>query len=196
MTILIQYLQFWMLSRALEKKQNPESFRLSRRSNCGGITRTWFSNLGSMSYVYFSDFLSEQLRLNANTSQDMDLLNDNRSLVHTGKFLRQPDTGFEWNGWTELFALLFDNYRGYFTILSPVVFTNSLIVLMTKPKEKDGITKYQVYRRASLVSHETTKFLTCPLAHTPRPFDFGYVHGPSYTTRWRTITFRWWKKGN
>ncbi len=41
----------------------------------------------------------------------MDLLNENRSLIHTGKLLRQPDTGFEWNGWTELFVLLFDNYR-------------------------------------------------------------------------------------
>jgi hypothetical protein len=40
----------------------------------------------------------------------MDLLNENRSLVHAGKLLRQPDTGFEWNGWTELFVLLFDNY--------------------------------------------------------------------------------------
>jgi len=48
----------------------------------------------------------------ANLQQDMDLLNENRSLIHTGKFLRQPDTGFEWSGWTELFALLFDNYRG------------------------------------------------------------------------------------
>jgi len=48
---------------------------------------------------------------NADVRQDMDLLNENRSLIHTGKFLRQPDTGFEWNGWTELFALLFDNYR-------------------------------------------------------------------------------------
>ncbi|KAL6309388.1 Dbl-like domain-containing protein [Sparassis latifolia] len=61
---------------------------------------------------------------------DMDLLNENRSLIHVGKFLRQPDTGFEWNGWTELFVLLFDNY-----------------LVMTKPKEKDGVTKYHVYRR-------------------------------------------------
>ncbi|KAH9839689.1 Dbl-like domain-containing protein [Rhodofomes roseus] len=61
---------------------------------------------------------------------DMDLLNENRSLMHTGKFLRQPDTGFEWSGWTELFVLLFDNY-----------------LVMTKPKEKDGITRYHVYRR-------------------------------------------------
>ncbi|KAG6332497.1 hypothetical protein ID866_6590 [Astraeus odoratus] len=61
---------------------------------------------------------------------DMDLLNENRSLIHAGKLLRQPETGFEWNGWTELFVLLFDNY-----------------LVLTKPKEKDGVTKYHVNRR-------------------------------------------------
>ncbi|KAH9008006.1 hypothetical protein EDB84DRAFT_1599293 [Lactarius hengduanensis] len=61
---------------------------------------------------------------------DMDLLAKNRSLIHTGKLLRQPDTGFEWSGWSELFVLLFDNY-----------------LVMTRPKEKDGITKYNVNRR-------------------------------------------------
>ncbi|CAL1714491.1 unnamed protein product [Somion occarium] len=61
---------------------------------------------------------------------DMDLLNENRSLIHAGRLLRQPDTGFEFGGWTELFVLLFDNY-----------------LVMTKPKEKDGVTKYNVYRR-------------------------------------------------
>ncbi|KAH8116354.1 Dbl domain-containing protein [Phellopilus nigrolimitatus] len=61
---------------------------------------------------------------------DMDLLDENRSLIYTGKLLRQPDTGFEWSGWTELFVLLFDNY-----------------LVMTKPKERDGITKYHVNRR-------------------------------------------------
>ncbi|KAI0292306.1 Dbl-like domain-containing protein [Russula brevipes] len=54
---------------------------------------------------------------------DMDLLAENRSLIYTGKLLRQPDTG-------ELFVLLFDNY-----------------FVMTKPKEKDGVTKYHVNRR-------------------------------------------------
>jgi len=53
---------------------------------------------------------------NANLQQDMDLLNENRSLIHAGKFLRQPDGGFGWGGWTELFALLFDNYRRGFDI--------------------------------------------------------------------------------
>ncbi|KAF8159386.1 CNH domain-containing protein [Crassisporium funariophilum] len=61
---------------------------------------------------------------------DMDLLNEQRSLIHTGKLLRQPESGLEWNGWGELFIMLFDNY-----------------FVMTKPREKDGVTKYHVYRR-------------------------------------------------
>ncbi|KAF9525947.1 Dbl domain-containing protein [Crepidotus variabilis] len=61
---------------------------------------------------------------------DMDLLNDQRSLIYTGKLLRQPESGLEWNGWTELFVMLFDNY-----------------LVMTKPTEKDGGTKYKVVRR-------------------------------------------------
>ncbi|KAH7105901.1 Dbl-like domain-containing protein [Auriculariales sp. MPI-PUGE-AT-0066] len=56
---------------------------------------------------------------------DMDLLDETRTLIHTGKLLRQPETGFEWSGWSELFVLLFDNY-----------------LVLTKPKEKDGVTKY------------------------------------------------------
>lgn len=43
----------------------------------------------------------------------MDLLNDTRTLIHTGKLLRQPETGFEWSGFTELFVLLFDNYSTF-----------------------------------------------------------------------------------
>ncbi|KAI0058941.1 Dbl-like domain-containing protein [Artomyces pyxidatus] len=79
---------------------------------------------------------AELWRYNANLvfkpgeAVDMDLLAENRSLIHTGKLLRQPDTGFEWSGWSELFVLLFDNY-----------------LVMTKPKEKDGVIKYQVNRR-------------------------------------------------
>ncbi|KAF9466176.1 CNH domain-containing protein [Collybia nuda] len=63
-------------------------------------------------------------------SIDMDLLDQNRSLIHSGKLLRQPDSGLEWNGWSELFVLLFDNY-----------------MVMTKTKEKDGHTRYLVNRR-------------------------------------------------
>ncbi|KAJ7708817.1 Dbl-like domain-containing protein [Mycena rosella] len=64
---------------------------------------------------------------------DMDLLNENRSLIFAGKVIRQPDNtipSLEWSGWSELFVVLFDNY-----------------VVMTKPKEKDGVTKYHVNRR-------------------------------------------------
>ncbi|KAF5386380.1 hypothetical protein D9757_006718 [Collybiopsis confluens] len=61
---------------------------------------------------------------------DMDLLDKNRSLIHTGRLLRQPDSGLEWSGWSELFVLLFDNY-----------------LVMTKAREKDSVTKYFVNRR-------------------------------------------------
>ncbi|RDB18445.1 Rho1 guanine nucleotide exchange factor 1 [Hypsizygus marmoreus] len=61
---------------------------------------------------------------------DMDLLNENRSLIHSGKLLRQPESGLEWNGWSELFVLLFDNY-----------------MVMTKPKDRDGVIRYHVNRR-------------------------------------------------
>ncbi|KAG5653612.1 hypothetical protein H0H81_011984 [Sphagnurus paluster] len=61
---------------------------------------------------------------------DMDLLDKNRSLIHSGKLLRQPESGLEWNGWSELWVLLFDNY-----------------MVMTKPKDKDGVVRYNVNRR-------------------------------------------------
>ena len=38
----------------------------------------------------------------------MDLLNEQRSLVHSGKLLRQPEGGL--TTWVEIFVLLFDNY--------------------------------------------------------------------------------------
>ncbi|KAF8166590.1 Dbl-like domain-containing protein [Mycena galopus ATCC 62051] len=58
---------------------------------------------------------------------DMDLLDENRSLIYAGKLLRQPESGRNWN---ELYVLLFDNY-----------------LVMTKQKEKDGVTKYHVVKR-------------------------------------------------
>ncbi|KAI0286014.1 CNH domain-containing protein [Russula aff. rugulosa BPL654] len=76
---------------------------------------------------------------------DMDLLAENRSLIHTGKLLRQPDTGFNWSGWSELFVLLFDNY-----------------LVFTKPKEKDGVMKYHVDRRPILLDLLTLENFTDP----------------------------------
>lgn len=46
-----------------------------------------------------------------NFVQDLNLLDEHRSLIHSGKLLRQPESGLEWNGWSELHVLLFDNYR-------------------------------------------------------------------------------------
>jgi hypothetical protein len=46
--------------------------------------------------------------------KDLDLLNENRSLLHAGKLLRQPDSGSDPGGWKELFVLLFDNYRMFY----------------------------------------------------------------------------------
>ncbi|KAN0127764.1 hypothetical protein V8E53_014424, partial [Lactarius tabidus] len=73
---------------------------------------------------------------------NMDLLAENRSLMHAAKLFRPPDTGFEWSGWSELFALLFDN------------------LVMTKPKEEDGITKYNVSRRVCIPSTSSAYLLT------------------------------------
>jgi len=51
----------------------------------------------------------------------MDLLDKNRSLLHFGRLLRQPDSGLEWNGWSELFVLLFDNYRAFSSVLLEIL---------------------------------------------------------------------------
>ena len=42
--------------------------------------------------------------------QDMDLLAENRSLIHTGTLLCKPHTSIGWGGWSEILVLLFDNY--------------------------------------------------------------------------------------
>uniref|UniRef100_A0A0W0F0H3 Putative Dbl-like domain-containing protein n=1 Tax=Moniliophthora roreri TaxID=221103 RepID=A0A0W0F0H3_MONRR len=59
---------------------------------------------------------------------DLHLLDENRSLVHSGKLLRQHEVGL--NAWSELFVLLFDNY-----------------LIMTKVREKDDTVEYYVNSR-------------------------------------------------
>lgn len=76
----------------------------------------------------------------------MDLLNETRTLIHTGKLLRQPETGFEWSGWTELFVLLFDNYSE-FCHVGALIRPHQSPVVMTKTKERDGVIKYHVNKR-------------------------------------------------
>ncbi|RDB18533.1 Rho1 guanine nucleotide exchange factor 2 [Hypsizygus marmoreus] len=63
-------------------------------------------------------------------TMDLDLLNESRSLIHTGKLLRQPESSNDDGGWVELFVLLFDNY-----------------LVMTKLNESAGTTRYHVMRR-------------------------------------------------
>ena len=78
---------------------------------------------------------------NFRLSQDMDLLNEQRSLIHTGKLLRQPEVGSD-----EYFVMLFDNYCKSLVVKFGVylmVFT----VVLTLSKQKDGVTKYHVARR-------------------------------------------------
>ena len=88
----------------------------------------------------------------------MDLLDQNRSLIYSGKLLRQPDSGLEWNGWSELFVLLFDNYSMSSHLLLYAPWLNRAVVVMTKPKDRDGVVKYNVNRRVRY--HACLEFLS------------------------------------
>jgi len=73
----------------------------------------------------------------------MDLLNEQRSLIHTGKLLRQPEVGSE-----EFFVMLFDNYcRPLVLKFGMYLVLMAFTVVLTLPKQKDGVTKYHVARR-------------------------------------------------
>lgn len=84
---------------------------------------------------------------------DLDLLNENRSLMHSGKLLRQSESGTESNEWQELFVLLFDNY-----------------LVLTKPEPHQDMTKYHVYRRPIPLELLTLVHFTDP--PTPRTATF------------------------
>src|SRR5688572_26023491 len=94
----------------------------------------------------------------------MDLLNEQRSLIHTGRLLRQPEAG--WDSWGELFVLLFDNYCECCIVEFPCYGSQASEVVMTKPKEKDGVTKYIVNRRVSGVIENSTISITRILANS------------------------------
>ncbi|KAG5643359.1 hypothetical protein DXG03_001041 [Asterophora parasitica] len=61
---------------------------------------------------------------------DLDLFNESRSLVHTGKLFRQRDSSSGGSGWNEIFVVLFDNY-----------------LVVTEHEEDGGISRYHVQRR-------------------------------------------------
>lgn len=58
---------------------------------------------------------------------NLDLLNQQRLLIHSGKLLRLAVSGHAWNRWSDFYALLFDNY-----------------LLLTEPREKEGALQYYV----------------------------------------------------
>lgn len=97
----------------------------------------------------------------------MDLLSEQRSLIHTGKLLRPPESGIG-NTWTETFVLLFDNYCAYIHLQWCYAHIAGIVV-MTKSRDKDGVLKYQVNRRVCIPlssrKQELFDFL-CLLAHS------------------------------
>ena len=99
----------------------------------------------------------------------MELLDENRSLIHAGKLWSalegRPHP-------VEFFALLFDNYCGAFTCgrYSQVMLTKPLVVVLTKPWEENGVTKYQVFKRASYIKFDQIAIFS--LVVQPIPIDF------------------------
>ncbi|KAH8833423.1 CNH domain-containing protein [Flagelloscypha sp. PMI_526] len=73
---------------------------------------------------------NESLMFKPGECVDLDLLDGNRDLIFAGKLTRQLEGELALIGWIELRTLLFDNY-----------------LVMTKPKDVNGVIKYQVHRR-------------------------------------------------
>ena len=138
--------------------------------------------------MLLSPNLLQHCAFNPNARQDMDLLNENRSLIHTGKFLRQPETGFELSGWTELFALLFDNYRMsrvYIAFWSRTHETSDSCYDETEGEGWNHKVPSVSTRKSPLILRGITQFLTHRVAHSPGPSYFSNIHGSSDTTRWQ-----------
>jgi hypothetical protein len=84
----------------------------SRKCNYGSIILVCNGGRASSWYVEHAQlYLMSNPKVYRDAFQDMDLLDESRSLIHSGKLLRSSEGNLEWNGWTELFVLLFDNYR-------------------------------------------------------------------------------------
>ncbi|KAJ7126686.1 CNH domain-containing protein [Mycena epipterygia] len=83
----------------------------------------------------------------------MHLLDENRSLIHAGKVLRQLGNGIR-SRETEVFVILFDNY-----------------LVMTTPQEKEGVTKYHVNQRPIPLDLVTLVNFTDPSSSAGLPGD-------------------------
>ena len=78
----------------------------------------------------------------------MDLLNEQRSLIHTGKLLLQPEVGSD-----EYFVILFDNYCK-FLIVEFGMYLMVVTVVLTLSEQRDGVTKYHVAYRVCSTQHD------------------------------------------
>ncbi|QRV73994.1 Rho1 guanine nucleotide exchange factor 1 [Ceratobasidium sp. AG-Ba] len=91
---------------------------------------------------------------------DLDLHNEARQLYHFGKLYRQPEGGLDFSKWSEVFVLVFDNY-----------------LVITKPRSKDGVTKYHVNRRPIPVDlMNLVGFSDSPQQRPTRLFSIGTKH--------------------
>ncbi|KAF8757531.1 hypothetical protein RHS01_03367 [Rhizoctonia solani] len=93
-------------------------------------------------------------------SIDLDLRNESRQLYHFGKLYRQPEGGLDFSRWSEVFVLVFDNY-----------------LVITKPRSKDGVTKYLVNRRPIPIDLMSLVGFNDPAQQRPtRLFSIGTKH--------------------
>ena len=91
----------------------------------------------------------------------MDLLHENRLLLHCGPLKHLPRReGHGMGGFTQLFVLLFDNYCKLLVRYDPSINLMYLIVVITQPREHNGITRYHVYRKVSRVVRPQVSSLT------------------------------------
>jgi len=113
---------------------------------------------------------------------NMNLSDESGQLIHEGKLLSQPEGGFIRKGLNELYVLLFDDYCVCFSWLLAKKLIGSVVVL-TKPKVKDGVTKYHANHRVVLTCYllEVIAENTVSSASTVRLYTANQFYGPPYT---------------
>ncbi|KAF8301388.1 kinase-like protein [Clavulina sp. PMI_390] len=105
----------------------------------------------------------------------LDLLDDERQLLHAGRLLQPPESGFEFGGWSELFVLLFDNY-----------------LVMTKTREKNGVIKYHVDRLPIRLELLKPLWFNEPPIHRNPNLPSNLISELS-DTDWEVVSYAPWK---
>ena len=85
------------------------------------------------------------------------------------------------------------NWRGYGGMATSFSDCDVISVVMTKLKEKDGITKYHINRRVCFLALSPTRALAEPLlqAYSPGSVDLSKLHGPGHAARDRLASWIW-----